>query len=679
MINMPKVTIILTSYNHEVFLVESIDSILSQTFTDYELYIVDDCSTDNSWKVIQNYKDPRIHAIRRETNWMGGHIEDVVKHYALGEYIAVAHSDDRWEPQKLEKQLAFLEANQTTAACFTLVTVVDEKGQPILDKENFYITAFNQQNRSRYEWLRTSFYKGCRLCHPSLVIRRNAYKDYGLFTRGLHSIPDFCQWIRLFQHADVHILQEYLTCFRTRENGVNAGGDNAHNHYRGNTELYFVLREFEKITDPDAFVTIFPDAKEYLPDGKGMISYAYARILLDTTSFSQYRLYGLNLLYTLMQDDSTKQKLIDLYHYGAREFDRDKKGTDIFAAIPSTRFLDCRIYIDQGQGFQDDTCLRQPDVYINNDQEFVVTYIWDSSLASSPIRALRFDPDEAYPRKIMLKQVLVDGVPLHFEAVNAFSSQDGWDFFASSDPQYKLSVPTMPFKNIKIFGKAAFLPYYEANLLWNQRVDNLYKIMLEKQNDVRELQNTLKTKENDIGNLLEALALRERDVLEYKDALALRERDVLEYKDALALRERDNRELKDALSLRERDVIELKKAHAHTEAEMSVSRSALDVKQKIINDLQSFASKKESDIAELLSTLQLREQDIDELRYALVQKDKMVEELQEAIDEHQQHNIKKHEDHEQQRQEIMRLNVLLAKKEAELDAILKRKKRKIFG
>ena len=61
---MPKVTVLLTSYNHEEFIADSIESILNQTYTDFELYIVDDCSMDNSWEVIQKYNDPRIIAIQ---------------------------------------------------------------------------------------------------------------------------------------------------------------------------------------------------------------------------------------------------------------------------------------------------------------------------------------------------------------------------------------------------------------------------------------------------------------------------------------------------------------------------------------------------------------------------------------------------------------------------------------
>ena len=104
------VTVWLTSYNHEKYLRESIDSILAQTFSDFELYIIDDNSTDNSWEIIKSYQDHRIHCIHHEKNL--GH-SDLEKLYPIfnTQYLAIAHSDDKWAPDKLEKQVAYLYAH----------------------------------------------------------------------------------------------------------------------------------------------------------------------------------------------------------------------------------------------------------------------------------------------------------------------------------------------------------------------------------------------------------------------------------------------------------------------------------------------------------------------------------------------------------------------------------------
>lgn len=104
----PKVSVILTSYNHSKYIRKSIESVLKQTYTDFELIIWDDASTDNSWNIISEYTDERIRAIRNESNQYMAYFRNAVSEVAQGEYIAIHHSDDVWGADKLEKQVAFL-------------------------------------------------------------------------------------------------------------------------------------------------------------------------------------------------------------------------------------------------------------------------------------------------------------------------------------------------------------------------------------------------------------------------------------------------------------------------------------------------------------------------------------------------------------------------------------------
>jgi glycosyltransferase involved in cell wall biosynthesis len=135
--------VILTSYNHAEYLRDSIESVLNQTFSDFELIIGDDASTDKSWDIIQSYTDPRIQAYRHETHRMGEIInEAVLTGKASGDLIAIHHSDDIWEPQKLAKQVAFLDANPEVGAVFTKVKIIDDAGNPFQDQNHFYSKRF---------------------------------------------------------------------------------------------------------------------------------------------------------------------------------------------------------------------------------------------------------------------------------------------------------------------------------------------------------------------------------------------------------------------------------------------------------------------------------------------------------------------------------------------------------
>src|SRR6185369_12696578 len=106
----PRVSVILTSFNHAKYVEEAIDSVLHQTFDDFELIIWDDASNDDSWQLINQFADPRIrtfrNADRKRAIWA---LNEAISRVASGRYIAVHHSDDVWERGKLEKQVTFLE------------------------------------------------------------------------------------------------------------------------------------------------------------------------------------------------------------------------------------------------------------------------------------------------------------------------------------------------------------------------------------------------------------------------------------------------------------------------------------------------------------------------------------------------------------------------------------------
>ncbi|MBL0268159.1 MAG: glycosyltransferase family 2 protein [Chitinophagaceae bacterium] len=122
---------------------DCIESVLNQTYSDFELIIGDDASTDGSWDIIQSYTDPRIHAYRHETNRMGGIINELVLSGRVSsDYIAIHSSDDIWEPQKLEKQVAFLDAHAHIGAIFTNVSIIGEESELLADGTHPYQIGF---------------------------------------------------------------------------------------------------------------------------------------------------------------------------------------------------------------------------------------------------------------------------------------------------------------------------------------------------------------------------------------------------------------------------------------------------------------------------------------------------------------------------------------------------------
>lgn len=432
---MPKVSICLTSYNHDQFLKESIESILNQTFRDYELFVVDDCSSDDSWEIIERYSkvDTRIKAIRHDYNWGNCGLEILLKKMQ-GEYVAIAHCDDRWEEDKLSKQVRILDEQTDVSACFTLVNVIDDEGNELENKRHPYYNIFDQPNRTRYEWLNYFFYRGNCLCHPSLLIRKDAYTKYNMIPKGLHGYPDFLRWIRLCEYSNIYIIQEKLTDFRIHGDGSNTSGDNPNSIKRLAVEEYFVLQEFLNLIDQKQLLYVFPELEKYVVNGEIEESFALAKLMMSIPKRSYY-IRGLGILYELFQNDKKGKKIERLYGYTSKDYNVDKQKVDIFSVLPDNRFMTSSVYWDEGNGYNeiDRYVIR---VFLQSDGSFSIK-IPAEKLKNLRGKTLRFDPDEGHYRKFKSMRIHSKHGNTKFKLINGISKGDD-DFFYTLDPQYEI-------------------------------------------------------------------------------------------------------------------------------------------------------------------------------------------------------------------------------------------------
>ena len=124
------VSIIMPSYNTGRFISETIESVLAQSYSDWELIIVDDCSNDNTDDVVSQYlTDKRIRYIKNETNSGAAVSRNRALREAKGKWIAFLDSDDLWEPDKLETQIVFMEKNDYHFS-YTNYIEIDEESSP---------------------------------------------------------------------------------------------------------------------------------------------------------------------------------------------------------------------------------------------------------------------------------------------------------------------------------------------------------------------------------------------------------------------------------------------------------------------------------------------------------------------------------------------------------------------
>lgn len=332
MVVSPKVSVILTSYNHAKYLREAIESVLSQTYKDFELIIWDDASTDDSWNIICSYTDGRIRTFRNDANQFIEYFRKAIFDVAKGEYIAIHHSDDIWKPEKLEKQVDFLAANPQIGAVFTWAHIIDEDGRPLQDQNHVYYRIFEQPNRTRHEWLNYFFYHGNALCHPSILIRRKCYKDCGFYRYGLAQLADFDMWVRLCLKYDIHVLPEKLVRFRVREGEANSSGDRPEVHIRGQFEFLQVYSNYLSIPDRDEFLKIFPDSSTFFEEEEFDIPFALAMTALSSPPHIG-KLFGMQLLFDMINDVERAKKIERIYGFRNLDLIEVTAQHDIFSVI----------------------------------------------------------------------------------------------------------------------------------------------------------------------------------------------------------------------------------------------------------------------------------------------------------------------------------------------------------
>jgi glycosyltransferase involved in cell wall biosynthesis len=315
-----KVSIILTSYNHAKYLKESIDSVLNQTFSDFELIIWDDASTDGSWQIIASYSDRKIKPFRNDEHkraiWG---LNKAISEIAVGEYIAIHHSDDIWEPQKLEQQVAFLDAHSEIAAVFSNASIITENGSLLQNSNHAYYKIFDQPNRSRYDWLNYFFCHGNALCHPSVLIRKTCFGDETPYRSGLGLLADLDLWVRVCLNYDIFVMPEKLVRYRVRADRKNASTDPS-TRIRRPFEFLQVLSNYKKIATPAELIQVFSIAEKYVKPEGCDLEFALGMVALELRVYKVTELFGLNLLFEALNDPKRATAIEALYGFTNKDF-----------------------------------------------------------------------------------------------------------------------------------------------------------------------------------------------------------------------------------------------------------------------------------------------------------------------------------------------------------------------
>jgi len=212
------VSVIVPTYNRADLISETIESILNQTYKNFELIIVDDGSTDNTEKVIRKFKDNRIKYIKTDYSGVPARPRNIGIKKAKGEYIAFLDSDDMWLPEKLEKQIKVFQASNETAMLYTRFKTIE--GDVISNR------IFPENGMYKSGNMFKSIYLRNLIACSSVMVKRSVLDQVGLFNAdpNLIAIEDADLWLRIALKYNIKCTDDLpLLIYRIHSQSISQG------------------------------------------------------------------------------------------------------------------------------------------------------------------------------------------------------------------------------------------------------------------------------------------------------------------------------------------------------------------------------------------------------------------------------------------------------------------------
>ncbi len=240
----PRVSVILPAYNAADYLRESIDSILNQTFADFELIVVNDGSTDKTADILATYKDPRLKVIAQSNQGLVNSLNRAIGK-ARAPYIARQDADDISDPTRLAKEVAYLDAHPNVALVGSNYAHIDTKSKRTGTVTNIF---------THPDDLKITLVCCNQYGHGSVMLRKSALPKTDPYDKSVGHVEDYDLWIRLSRTADVANIEEPLYMWRRNDQGITltnqqlqieqtfALRDKAFEHFLKNRRQYRLFR-----------------------------------------------------------------------------------------------------------------------------------------------------------------------------------------------------------------------------------------------------------------------------------------------------------------------------------------------------------------------------------------------------------------------------------------------------
>lgn len=208
---MSKVSVLVPSYNCAHYLPQALDSALGQTFTDFEILVIDDGSTDNTRAVVEEYRGKapdKVRYIYQENQGLACARNTGLRH-AKGEYVALLDADDVWLPTRLEETVKVLDADGSTGIVHANITKISEAGEELdtRRRDARYLSGYIFEN---------IFLRKAHVSCPTVLFRKQCCEEVGVFDPGLARLgcEDRELWLRISQKFKIQYIDKVLALYR---------------------------------------------------------------------------------------------------------------------------------------------------------------------------------------------------------------------------------------------------------------------------------------------------------------------------------------------------------------------------------------------------------------------------------------------------------------------------------
>lgn len=254
------ISVLIITYNQENYVRETIESVLNQTYQDFEILIGDDCSSDNTEEIVKSYKDSRIKYFKTSFNFgINANLNMLIKN-AMGEYIVLIAGDDRLRPEHLQRIKETFEDKQDIGAIYCQLCEIDDNSRYTKGENTVYVPF---KNKPVFEFLNYTFLKGNCVSSPAMAIRKKVADKIFPLDYSLVNYQDYKMHVLILLNGFKNfVLDEILADYRRLQNGQNTDNGNQYSMKRCYLECDSVLDEYLKIKDIEFIKNIFKNEIE---------------------------------------------------------------------------------------------------------------------------------------------------------------------------------------------------------------------------------------------------------------------------------------------------------------------------------------------------------------------------------------------------------------------------------